>query len=116
MELKFNGDGNRPKLPTLRQLIAQIQEDEQNNSVLPIRTGLLIRRPPAPPKTFMFDGYVYAIILGQGGNVSLGCDPDYPCLNLRSQTIRAIDLDRQVEPIHAEVHVPANKTHRYSHL
>lgn len=118
MELKFTGERDQPKLPTLRQLLAQIVDQPD---VLPFtaRRGKssITYTPPKPTATFLYDGYIYAVILGQGGNVSLGCDPNsHPCLNLRSQTIRAIDLDRPVEPINVEVHVPARPTHRYLHL
>lgn len=121
MELKFKGDGDRPKLPTLRQLLALIDEAEANGTrhvesrrhVLPMKQTVAV----PPSSTFIYDGYLYAIVTGVGGNLTLDTQPGFhPCLNLKSQTIRAIDLNRQVEPIPVEVHVPTEKTHRYSHV
>lgn len=104
MELKFD-EKAKPRLPTLREMLQPTLNNHGDEE-----------RPAHV--TFIFDGYVYAAILGEAKNIELKVTTPsphqaYPCLNLRSQTIRAIPLDRTVEPVETTVQVNHPKTNRY---
>jgi hypothetical protein len=113
MKLTFTRDDQRRNLPTLRELLATSDPDSPHKDQI---------RPPAPgephiSRTFIFDGYVYAAVnkFGNDLHVTYG-QRQWPCLNLKSQTMRAIGLDHEVEPVAIEVKVFHAKTHRYTNV
>lgn len=98
MEVKFTSNP-RPEF-TLGQLIeegARRSSDDQSY-----------------PSTFLFDGYVYALIAlnATGRNIQCGGD-SRACINLKSQTVRFVPLHAPIEPVKVDVVVHSTKTHRY---
>lgn len=103
MQLKFNNEPKRPALPTLGQFVEQLRDD---------RAEPQLRKAA----TFLYDGYVYALIDKFGQGVVVNTDHGTaPCFNLKSQTVRAINLRNEIEPVDATVCVDHPKTHRYPH-
>ena len=91
MNLSFQGN-EEPYLPTLGDIL---QPD--------CDTG---KRPEQV--TFIFEGYVYALIHGAGVGISFYDSEGRVCMNLKSQTLRVILLTHKVRPVSVNVSVGAD--------